>query len=125
MTLNAPGIETMERRQCPFLGKRCLGAKCALWMHYAREDGKVFEACTFVLGTLLQQQAVVEQIRTQAGVDKMATETREAGARVAAAASETVRGVVAGIAHAASRRLTATSRPGALDVPGDPRASRS
>lgn len=73
MLNGGPKVETMELRHCPLMKEPCVGEKCALWMRYEREDGTRFEACTFVLGTILQQQAVVELIRNQASADKVAS----------------------------------------------------
>lgn len=65
-------VTTMPLGICPFLGKKCLGAKCALWERYDREDGTRVEACTFVLQSKLMAQQVVEQMRNQASTDKVA-----------------------------------------------------
>ena len=102
--LNADSVTTMDQRLCPFLQKPCVGAQCALWMRYDRADGHTFEACTFVLSTVLQEQGVVEQIRTQASMDKTATEIQagfHTGARtlVALATAASRRALEDGDAH--------------------------
>lgn len=73
MSLNGPEVITMDRRKCPRTGETCWGSECALWMRYDRQDGRAFEACADVLAAILQEQVIIEQMRTQASADKVAT----------------------------------------------------
>jgi hypothetical protein len=85
MLNGTPKVTTMEQRACPFMGGQdCVGAKCALWMRYDRADGHAFEACCFVLNVILQEQTIIEQIRTQASGDKVATNLRDGFGALAA-----------------------------------------
>ena len=66
-------VVTMSLGRCPFLDRKCLGDKCALWERYDREDGTRVESCTFVMQSKLMAQQVVESMRVQASSDKVAT----------------------------------------------------
>lgn len=59
---------------CPFLARKCVQEKCVLWARFNREDGQVFEACTFAMQPVLASQQIVELARNQASADKVANE---------------------------------------------------
>ena len=70
---------TTKGRPCPKAGKRCPGTveRCAFWRRQEVErDGKavLIENCLFVLQFELETGARQEHIRTQACIDKVASE---------------------------------------------------
>ena len=80
MALNGPETLRMAQALCPFLKRKCVAEKCALWMRHEQTDGastRVVEACAFVLQTLLNAQGVMESIRAQASTDKVATQVNQ------------------------------------------------
>src|SRR5918999_6571194 len=77
----------MDRRFCPFIARKCVGDACMLWgIESFRETltgtERTEPGCLIVFQYQISRHGVVEQIRTQAGIDKVATELTEAGDRV-------------------------------------------
>ena len=71
MGMQGPTVHTMDMKECPFIGKKCIGNECSLWMQFAREDGQTWQACSFVLAPILQQANITESARVQASLDKV------------------------------------------------------
>lgn len=99
--MQTPAVNKMALKLCPFMQRQCVGDECSLWMQFDREDGVVWQACTFVLDPILQMQIVKEQIRTQATSDKVANALSDGfgGLRKLAAVAMRVRQIDADINH--------------------------
>jgi hypothetical protein len=75
-------------RPCPMMKKKCPGSRerCAFWLEFsvqnASGESTIRRGCLFAWQYVMANEVVVETVRTQATVDKAATELR--GASVAA-----------------------------------------
>lgn len=69
-----PTVQRAPALLCPFLARKCVQEKCALWARFNRDDGQTFEACTFAMQPILASQQIVELARNQASADKVANE---------------------------------------------------
>lgn len=67
-------IKIADLKFCPIIKGTCLANACMLWVSYQKEDGEIFQTCTFVLQPILTGQMIVEQTRCQAGVDNLREE---------------------------------------------------
>lgn len=78
-------VTALPIRHCPLLDRECMQHKCMLWVRYQKENKEIVETCALVMGAILQEQAVVEQIRTQAAVESFRNAQVDSQAHVVAA----------------------------------------
>lgn len=63
-------FETSPLKYCPLIKKKCISNKCMFWVSFTNELKTTTETCAVIMGVMLHSQVVVEQIRTQATLDK-------------------------------------------------------